>query len=101
MLKYSTFTKLDDKEGPFMLTPQQILSSIHEQVGQFIPDVAKSAQDDLHNHVKMVVSSVLSKLDLVTREEFETQQAVLHRTRAMLETLEKQVSELEKTFADK
>ncbi|WP_250656392.1 accessory factor UbiK family protein [Alkalimarinus coralli] len=84
-----------------MLTPQQLLNSIHEQVGQFIPDVAKSAQDDLHNHVKMVVSSVLSKLDLVTREEFETQEAVLLRTRAMLEQLEKQVTELEKKLADK
>ncbi len=78
-----------------MLTPQQLLNTIHEQVGQFIPDAAKSAQDDLHNHVKMVVSSVLTKLDLVTREEFETQQAVLQKTRSMLEQLEKQVSELE------
>ncbi len=84
-----------------MLTPQQLLNTIQEQVGQFIPDVAKSAQDDLHNHVKMVVSSVLGKLDLVTREEFETQEAVLQKTRSMLEQLEKKVSELEKIQASK
>lgn len=84
-----------------MLTPQQLLNTIHEQVGQFIPDAAKSAQDDLNNHVKMVVSSVLTKLDLVTRDEFETQQAVLHKTRSMLEQLEKQVSEMEQKLASK
>lgn len=84
-----------------MLTPQQLLNSIHEQVGQFIPDVAKSAQDDLHNHIKMVVSSVLTKLDLVTREEFDTQSAVLQRTRAKLEQLEQQVSKMEQDLASK
>ncbi len=84
-----------------MLTPQQLLNSLQEQVGQFIPDVAKSAQDDLHNHIKMVVSSVLTKLDLVTREEFDTQSAVLQRTRAKLEQLEQQVSKMEQDLASK
>lgn len=78
-----------------MLSPQQLLSTIHEQVGQLLPDVAKSAQDDLHNHVKMVVSSVISRLDLVTREEFDAQVAVLEKTRAKVEHLEKVVAELE------
>jgi BMFP domain-containing protein YqiC len=37
----------------------------------------------------------LSRLDLVTREEFEVQEAVLARTRGKLEALEKQVAEME------
>lgn len=78
-----------------MLSPQQLLNTIHEQVGQLLPDVAKSAQDDLHNHVKLVVSSVLSRLELVTREEFDTQVAVLEKTRAKVDHLEKVVAELE------
>lgn len=78
-----------------MLSPQQLLNTIHEQVGQLLPDVAKSAQDDLHNHVKMVVSSVINRLDLVTREEFDAQVAVLEKTRSKVEHLEKVVAELE------
>jgi len=78
-----------------MLTPQQLLSSIHQQVEQLLPGVAKSAQDDIQNHIKMVVTSVLTRLDLVTRDEFDAQVAVLERTRAKLEQLEKVVAELE------
>ena len=41
--------------------------------------------------MKIIVGSIISKLDLVTREEFETQQAVLEKTRAKLEQLEKRL----------
>jgi BMFP domain-containing protein YqiC len=84
-----------------VITPPKFLSAIHEQVGQFLPDVAKSAQDDLHNHIKAVVSSVLSRLDLVTREEFDTQSAVLLKTREKLELLEKQVASIEAQLTTK
>lgn len=78
-----------------MLTPQQLFSAINDQIGQVLPGVAKHAQEDFNNHLKIVVASVLSKLDLVTREEFEIQQEVLRRTREKVESLEKVVSELE------
>ncbi|MCP5162351.1 MAG: accessory factor UbiK family protein [Hahellaceae bacterium] len=83
-----------------MLTPQQLFSSIQQQVEQLLPGVAKSAQDDIQNHVKMVVTSVLTKLDLVTRDEFDAQVAVLERTRSKLEQLEKVVAELEKKISN-
>ena len=78
-----------------MLNPQDVLNTIHEQVTQILPDIGKSAQEDLSAQIKILVSGVISKLDLVTREEFETQQAVLEKTRAKLEQLEKDFSELE------
>lgn len=78
-----------------MLNPQDVLNTIHEQVTQILPDVGKSAQEDLSAQMKIIVSSIISKLDLVTREEFETQQAVLEKTRAKLEQLEKDFAELE------
>jgi hypothetical protein len=78
-----------------MLTPQQLFSAINDQIGQVLPGVAKHAQEDFHNHLKIVVSSVLSKLDLVTREEFDTQVEVLRKTREKVERLEKIVAELE------
>ena len=51
--------------------------------------------DDLEQNFRSVLKGGLQKLDLVTREEFEVQEAVLARTREKLEALEKQVAELE------
>jgi len=78
-----------------VLNPQELLNTIHEQVTQILPDISKSAQEDLASQIKILVGGVLSKLDLVSREEFDTQQAVLERTRAKLEQLEKDFAELE------
>jgi len=46
-----------------------------------MPDMAKVARDDLEQHARMAVASVLDRLDLVTREEFDAQAAVLAKTR--------------------
>ena len=48
--------------------------------------------------MRAVLEAGLTKLDLVTREEFDVQSAVLARTRAKLEHLEAQVAELEKAL---
>lgn len=50
---------------------------------------------ELQQNFKSVLQSGLSKLDLVTREEFEVQRAVLLRTREKLEALQRSVAELE------
>jgi len=50
---------------------------------------------ELEKRLKALLQSALSKLDVVSREEFDTQQAVLMRTRERLEALEKRVDELE------
>lgn len=81
-----------------MLGPQQFFQAIQEQVSQFFPDAGKVAQDEISAHIKALISSVISKLDLVSREEFDAQQAVLERTRAKLEQLEKEFSDLEQRF---
>lgn len=78
-----------------MLNPQEILNTIHEQVSQLLPDATKSAQDDLSANLKIVVGSIVAKLDLVSRDEFDAQQLVLERTREKLEQLEKDFADLE------
>ena len=50
---------------------------------------------DLEQNFKGVLAGGLAKLDLVTREEFDVQTAVLKRTRAKLTALEKRLAELE------
>ena len=52
-------------------------------------------QQDLETNFRAVLRSSLGKLDLVTRDEFDTQSKVLERTRARLEALEDKVKELE------
>ena len=78
-----------------MLNPQDVLNSIHEQVTQILPDIGKSAQEDLGAQMKILISNIISKLDLVSRDEFETQQLVLEKTRAKLEQLEEDFAKLE------
>jgi len=53
-----------------------------------MPDMAKVARDDLEQHARMAVASVLDRLDLVTREEFDAQAAVLAKTRKRWKPLE-------------
>lgn len=56
-----------------------------------------SEQDGVpgQEQLKQALQAALSKLDLVTRDEFDAQTAVLLRTRERLEAMEKQIEELE------
>lgn len=79
-----------------MKGPQDFFSQLQGQFGQFVPDMARAAREDFENQARATVSAMLARLDLVTREEFDAQQAVLLRTREKVEALEKQVKELER-----
>ncbi len=57
--------------------------------------IEASPAKDIEKNVKAMLQSGLSRLDVVTREEFDTQAAVLARTREKLERLEARVAELE------
>ncbi|MEX1033939.1 MAG: accessory factor UbiK family protein [Cellvibrionaceae bacterium] len=54
------------------------------------------AGPELERRVKLMVHSALTRMDLVTREEFDAQTKVLQYTRERLEALERQLAELEK-----
>lgn len=81
-----------------MKGPQDIFAQLQGQFGQFVPDMARAAREDFETQARAVVMSVLSRLELVTREEFDAQQAVLMKTREKVEALEKRVAELEKAL---
>ena len=63
----------------------------------FIPG-AQTLGDEVQMQVRSALTSALQKMNLVTREEFDTQQAVLTRSREKLDSLEKQITELEETI---
>ncbi len=60
-----------------------------------VPEGLRTMRNELEQNFRSVLRASLSKLDLVTREEFEVQQAVLARTREKLEALEKRLEEME------
>jgi len=60
-----------------------------------LPPAFRATQRDLESNFRAVLHASLSKLDLVTREEFDTQSRVLERTRAKLEALEARLQALE------
>jgi len=66
-----------------------------------VPPAFRSIQQDLETNFRSVLRASLGKLDLVTREEFDTQLKVLERTRSKLEALEKKVAEMEAGAAGK
>jgi ubiquinone biosynthesis accessory factor UbiK len=60
-----------------------------------LPGGFQTLQGDLEKNLRAALQSALAKLELVTRDEFEVQAAVLQRTREKLEALEARVDELE------
>ena len=61
--------------------------------------LASSPAKDIEKNAKAMMSGLLGKLDLVTREEFDVQTQVLARTREKLKELEARVEALEKARA--
>jgi ubiquinone biosynthesis accessory factor UbiK len=72
------------------------IESLARKLAESVPDGMRSIANDLESNFRGVLRSGLSKLDLVTREEFAVQEAVLARTREKLERLEAQLKEMEK-----
>jgi BMFP domain-containing protein YqiC len=71
-----------------------------DEIGGKIKDVlAQSPAGDIEKNLRAVLQAAFARLDLVTREEFDVQQAVLLRTREKLTALEAKVAELERRNA--
>jgi len=62
---------------------------------KFSKAMENSPAKDIEKNVKAMLGQGFSKLDLVTREDFDIQAQVLAKTRAKLEALEARVAELE------
>lgn len=78
-----------------MLPPKAFLDTLSEQATRLLSQESPIAPAELEKQLKALLQSAFSKLDLVSREEFEGQMLVLARTRKRLEELEKQVQALE------
>jgi len=70
-------------------TIDQWLQRVASALGQ------SGMSEDVRRNMRAMTQAWLRDLDIVSREEFEAQRAVLARTRARLEQLERQIAELE------
>lgn len=73
----------------------KILDDLSRRLSDSLPAGLRVMRDDVDKNLRAAVQSALTRLDLVTREEFDVQVAVLARTRALLTVLEARVTELE------
>jgi BMFP domain-containing protein YqiC len=74
----------------------KFIDDLARQISDSIPSGLKGMQADVEKNIHTLLQGALGKLDLVTREDFDTQAAVLQRTREKLEQLEQAIAELEK-----
>jgi ubiquinone biosynthesis accessory factor UbiK len=71
------------------------IDEIARRLLERVPPALKSVQQDLESNFRAVLRERLSKLDVVSRDEFDAQARVLERTRARLEALEARLATLE------
>jgi len=78
-----------------MLDPKH-LDDLAKRISGSLPKGLQALQEDINRNLRASLEGTLATLDLVTREEFDVQTAVLMRTREKLGKLENLVAELEK-----
>ncbi len=78
------------------------LSQIDElarRLSGLVPPALREGRDEMQDNFKAALQAGLARLDLVTREEFDVQRAVLARTRTQLDELRTLVEQLEAQLA--
>jgi BMFP domain-containing protein YqiC len=83
----------DNSEVGHMDTPR--IDEIARRLLESVPPGVRAIQQDLESNFRAVLRASLTKLDLVSRDEFDAQMRVLERTRARLEELERRVAGME------
>lgn len=86
------FTNTLDDDA--MLDPKH-LDDLTRHLAQSLPKGLQALQEDINHNLRAALEAGLGRLDLVTREEFDVQKAVLARTREKLERLEAEMTSLE------
>ncbi|EFE05906.1 hypothetical protein CIT292_10885 [Citrobacter youngae ATCC 29220] len=77
-----------------MIDPKKI-EQIARQVHESMPKGIREFGEDVEKKIRQTLQSQLTRLDLVSREEFDVQTQVLLRTREKLALLEQRLTELE------
>lgn len=77
------------------------LNDLAKRLCDALPPGLHTLKQDAEKNIQAVLKTAFSKLDLVTREEFDAQTKVLARSRKKIETMEARIRELEKILEEK
>lgn len=80
-----------------MTNPGEQFDTFFKQFTNALPQGMLQLHQDLEKNLRVALEAVLHRMNIVTREEFDVQSAVLARTRERLEALEKRVAALEES----
>ncbi|NJO15736.1 MAG: accessory factor UbiK family protein [Thioploca sp.] len=75
------------------------IETFFKQLTETLPKNLLGLHRDLEKNLRVALEATLRRMNLVTREEFEVQKAVLERTRLRLEILEAKVAALEAAYS--
>ena len=78
-----------------MMIDTKKIEEVVQSISKALPPGLVQMQEDAEKNIRSALTATFTKLDLVTREEFDVQAQVLLRTREKLEALEHRVAELE------
>ena len=72
----------------------RIIDELTRKLGESLPSGVSQAKEEAESQFKAVLTSAFERINLVSREEFDAQKAVLARTREKLEVLESALADL-------
>lgn len=74
---------------------EQLINRLGQQFSDRLPSSLSGTRQELEDHMKVILRDALSRMDLLTRDEFDVQQTLLAKTRAKVDRLEQQLRALE------
>ena len=77
------------------------IEAIVSDISKVLPEDIDLLKEDIEKNVRATLNATFTKMELVTREEFDIQASLLSRTREKLEALQKKLSEMEKQLEEK
>ena len=72
-----------------MATPK--IKELIESITSLLPNNTEGVKDDFKDNLKILLNDYLRKINVVTREQFDTQNAVLKKTRSKLDEIERKL----------
>jgi BMFP domain-containing protein YqiC len=77
------------------------IDELIQQVINALPEDVQQMKQGFEKNLRSAMNATFAKMDLVNREEFDVQAALLARTRALLEEMEEKINQLEEKIAQK
>lgn len=74
---------------------KQLFDDLAAKISSTLPPIPAKLSDEIETNIRRVLRSTFDKMELVTREDFEIQSAVLQKTRLKLEALENKIQQME------